>query len=141
MEKDPIQRYAEGLERRLQTHYQDLKKRMEEFREKCLMVTPGRSISQGIIIEIRELYKEIRQTLTEIKAIQNLLQGRYRQYYRKNPLRDKEILEIEFQAKNYYSKFDSGLKEIWRKKSLMVKKEGQKGEESDRKEKCHGAES
>lgn len=141
MEKDPIQRYAEGLEKRLQTHYQDLKKRMEEFREKCLMVSPGRSISQGIIIDIRELYKEIRQTLTEIKAIQNLLQGKYRQYYRKNPLRDKEILEIEFQAKNYYSKFESGLKEIWKKKSPIVKKEGQKLDKSDRKEICHGAES
>ncbi len=139
MEKDPKQRYAESLERMLQSHYYNLKKRIEEFREKCLLVTPGKSIPRGIIIDIREIYKEIRHTLTEIKSIQNLLQGRYRQYYKKNALRDKEILEIEFQAKNYYSKFESGLKEIWKQKMPAIKREEQKGDKSDRKEIHHGA--
>jgi hypothetical protein len=137
MEKDHTQKYAESLDRTLQNHYYYLKKAVEEFREKCLMVSPERTIPQGIIIEIRETYKEIRQRLTEIKSIQNLLQGRYRQYYRKNPLRDKEILEIEYAIKNYYSKFELVLKEIWEKKRPMIKKEKME----ERKDMNHGAES
>ena len=35
----------------------------------------------GIVVDIREIYKEIRNRLTEIKAIEQLLQGKYRQYY------------------------------------------------------------
>lgn len=133
MEKDSIQRYVESLERRLNSNYQYAKKRFEEFREKCMIVTPGRSVSQTIIIEIREIYKEIRERLIEIKAIQNLLQGKYRYYYRKNPLRDKEILEIEILAKNYYSKFESNLKQILERKRSMVRKEELKKEEKERK--------
>jgi hypothetical protein len=34
------------------------------------MVTPERNIPTGILIDIREMYKEIRSRLTEIKAIE-----------------------------------------------------------------------
>lgn len=141
MGKDQMQRYAESLERVLQNHYYNLKKRHEEFCEKCLIAAPGRSIPQGIIIDVREIYKEIRQMLTEIKAIQNILKGKYKQYYRKNPLRDKEILEIEFQAKNYYSKFESGLKELHKEKRPTVKKEEQREDTPGREEIHHGTKS
>src|SRR5208337_1410613 len=63
-------------------------------------------VPAGITIDIREMYKEIRNRLTEIKAIEQLLQGKYRQYYRRDALRDKEIMEFGFIAKNCYSKFE-----------------------------------
>jgi hypothetical protein len=44
--------------------------------------------------------------LTEIKAIEQVLQGKYRMYYRRDSVRDKEILEFGFIAKNCYSKFE-----------------------------------
>jgi len=71
----------------------------------CMMVTPERNVPSGVIGDIRESYKEIQNRLTETKAIEQLLQGKYRQYYHRDTLRDKEIMEIGFIAKNCYSKF------------------------------------
>jgi hypothetical protein len=76
------------------------------------MVTPERSIPAGILVDIREMYKEIRTRLTEIKAIEQLLQGKYRQYYHRDTMRDKEIMEFGFIAKNCYSKFEYTLMQI-----------------------------
>jgi hypothetical protein len=75
------------------------------------MITPERSLPHGIVIDIRENYKEIRNRLTEIKAIEQMLQGKYRQYYHRNALQDKEILEIGFVAKNCFTKFEYALKQ------------------------------
>jgi len=106
MEKDRVQRYAQSLERTIQNNHHYLKETIEDFQGLCLLVTPERNVPPEIIVDIRELYKEIRTRLTEIKAIQQLLQGRYRQYYRRDPLRDKELMEFGFIAKNCYSKFE-----------------------------------
>ncbi|MGQ9637592.1 MAG: hypothetical protein ACUVT6_07340 [Thermodesulfobacteriota bacterium] len=106
MTKDPVQRYAESLERIIEQNYQFLKENVENFRELCLLVTPEREVPQEVIIDIRQLYKEIQNRLSEIKAIQQLLQGKYRQYYRRNPLRDREIMEVGFLVKNLFSKVE-----------------------------------
>ncbi len=122
VEKDRVQRYAQSLERTIQNNYHFLKEVIEDFQEKCLMVRPERNVPPGIINDIRELYKEIRNRLTEIKAIEQLLLGKYRHYYHRDPLRDKEIMEIGFAVKNCYSKFEYTLREIEAKKRL--KEEG-----------------
>ncbi len=106
MPKDPVQQYAESLERTIQQNYYSLKERIENFKEMSLLVTPEREVPQEIIVEIRQLYKEIQNRLAEIKAIQQLLQGKYRQYYHRNPVRDREIIEFGFLAKNLYSKVE-----------------------------------
>jgi hypothetical protein len=82
------------------------------------MVTPERNVPREIIVDIRELYKEIRNRLTEIKAVEQLLQGKYRQYYHRDSLRDKEILEFGFMIKNSYSKFEYTLMQIEAMKRL-----------------------
>src|SRR5512136_1124855 len=91
---------------------------MEEFQDLCRMVTPERNVPAGILIDIREMYKEIRNRLAEIKAIEQLLHGKYRQYYRKDSLRDKEIMEFGFIAKNCYSKFEYTMIQIGAMKRL-----------------------
>ncbi len=106
MQKDRVQRYAESLERTVQNNHHYLKETIEDFQGLCLLVTPERNVPPEIIVDIREMYKEIRARLTEIKAIQQLLQGRYRQYYHRDSLRDKEIMEMGFIVKNGYSKFE-----------------------------------
>ena len=106
MEQDRVQRYVKSLEKTIQNNHHYLKEAMEEFQELCRMVTPERNVPREILVDIRELYKEIRNRLTEIKAIEQLLHGKYRQYYRRNSLRDKEIMEFGFLAKNCYSKFE-----------------------------------
>jgi len=118
MAKDPMQRYAESLEKTIQHNYSHLKEIVEDFKGLCLVVTPEKHTPQGIIVDIRELYKEIRDRLAEIKAIQQLLQGKYRQYYRRDSLRDKMIMEFGFFTKNLYSKFEY----ILLQKQAMIKK-------------------
>ena len=116
MEKDPLQRYVESLEKTIQSNHHYLKETVKDFQEMCLMVTPERNVPPEIVLDIREIYKEIRTRLTEIKAIEQLLQGKYRQYYHRDAMRDKEILEFGFIAKNCYSKFEY----------TMMQKEAQK---------------
>jgi hypothetical protein len=116
MERNPLQRYAESLEKTIQSNHHYLKETIKDFQEMCLMVTPERNVPPEIIMDIREIYKEIRNRLTEIKAIEQLLQGKYRQYYHRDAMRDKEILEFGFIAKNCYSKFEY----------TMMQKEAQK---------------
>jgi hypothetical protein len=118
MEKDRVQRYAESLERTVQNNFHYLKKTIEDFQEMCRMVIPERNIPTGIVVDIREIYKEIRTRLTEIKVIEQLLQGKYRQYYHRNSMRDKEVMEFGFIAKNCYSKFEYTLIQIEAMKRL-----------------------
>ncbi len=116
--EERVQRYVKSLERTVQNDHHYLKETMEEFQDLCRMVTPERNVPAGILIDIREMYKEIRNRLTEIKAIEQLLHGKYRQYYRRNPLRDKEIMEFGFVAKNCYSKFEYTMIQIGAMKRL-----------------------
>jgi len=112
MEKDRVQRYAQSLEKTIQNNFHYLKKTIGDFQEMCRMVIPERNIPAGILVDIREMYKEIRNRLTEVKAIEQLLQGKYRQYYRRDSMRDKEIMEFGFVVKNCYSKFEYTLMQI-----------------------------
>jgi predicted nuclease with TOPRIM domain len=120
MEKDQIQkqRYALSLDKTIQSHYHYLKDGAKEFQEKCQRVAPEKKIPPDIINQIRGAYKEIRDRLTEIRSIQQLLQTKYRQFYHRDPTRDKEMTEFEFLAKNAYSKFEYILKQIEAKKKL-----------------------
>jgi hypothetical protein len=81
-------------------------------------VSPGKKVPLDIINQIREAYKAIRDRLNEVRAIQQLLQTKYRQYYHRDPVRDKEITEFEFISKNSYSRVEFTLKEIEAKKKM-----------------------
>jgi len=116
--EDRVQRYVKSLERTIQNDHHYLKETMDEFQDLCRMVTPERNVPAGILIDIREMYKEIRNRLAEIKAIEQLLHGKYRQYYRRDSLRDKEIMEFGFVAKNCYSKFEYTMMQIGAMKRL-----------------------
>jgi restriction endonuclease Mrr len=118
MEIERVQRYAVSLERTIQNNYHYLKETIDDFQEMCRMVTPERSIPTGILSDIREMYKEMRTRLTEIRAVAQLLQGKYRQYYHRDSLRDKEIMEFGFIIKNCYSKFEYTLMQIEAMKRL-----------------------
>ena len=118
MERDRAQRYVKSLERTIQNNYHYLKETIEDFQNMCRMVSPEKHVPAGIAIDIREMYKEIRNRLTEIKAIEQLLQGKYRQFYKRDSMRDKEIMEFRFVAKNCYSKFEYTMMQIAAMKRL-----------------------
>jgi len=133
MERDQIQaqRYTLSLVKTIEGHYHYLKTAVKDFQEKCLRVTPGRSVPPDIINQIRESYKGIRDRLVEVKSIQQLLQTKYRQYYHRDPIRDKEIVEFEFVSKNTYSKFEFTLKEIEAKKKMERERLAQAGNKNE----------
>jgi len=120
-QQDRIKKYAESLDKSIENTRYDLKKTMEDFREKCLLVSPEKNVPRDVVIELREIYKEIRERLTETKAIQQLLKGKYRQYVRANPTRDKELTELGFLAKTCYSKFEYILLQIQAKERAKLK--------------------
>ncbi len=112
MEQDRVLRYVKSLEKTIENNYHSLKKSIEDFQEMCRLVSPEKNVPASIAIDIREMYKEIRNRLTEIKAIEQLLQGKYRQHYRRDSLRDKDVMEFGFVSKNCYSKFEHTLVQI-----------------------------
>jgi len=118
MEKEQGQGYVAGLERILKSSHLSLRDAVAHFQEMCQMVTPERNLPHDVIVDIRKTYREIQNQLTKIKGIQQLLEGKYRQHYRRNPLRDKEIMEFGFLAKNSYFKFEYTLKEVEAKRKL-----------------------
>ena len=112
MEDSRARSYVRSLERTIENDHHYLKEAIEDLQAMCRMVTPERSVPGDVIVNVRELYKQIQNRLTEISAIQQLLRGRYRQDARRDPLRDKQLLELGFIIKTTYSKFESNLKVI-----------------------------
>jgi len=128
MEKTQNQKYAESLEKSIRNHHSQLKKTLEDFQEMCRIVDPARHFPQEIVVDIREAYKAIQEKLKEIKSIELLLQGKYRQYYHRDSLRDRELGEIAFVAKNAYSKFEYTLLQIEAKRKMKEKERLEKEE-------------
>lgn len=118
MERGKFQAYVASLEQILKNTHFDLREAMEQFQELCHRVTPERIIPMAIVTDVRQTYKEIQDHLTKIRGIHQLLESKYRQYYRRDSQRDKEISEFGFLAKNLYSKFEYTLLEIEAKKTL-----------------------
>ncbi len=118
MERERFQTYVASLEQILRNTHFDLTDAMKQLQDLCVRVTPERIIPMGIITDVRQTYKEIQDQLTKIRGVNQLLESKYRQYYRRDPQRDKEIFESAFLAKSLYSKFECTLQEIETKKGL-----------------------
>jgi len=123
MERERFQTYVVSLEQILRNTHFDLTDAMKQLQDLCVRVTPERIIPMGIITDVRQTYKEIQDQLTKIRGVHQLLESKYRQYYRRDPQRDKEIFESSFLAKSLYSKFECTLQEIEAKKGLREGRE------------------
>ena len=123
MERGSFQGIAAGLERIMENTRFDLREAMDQFQELCLMITAERNVPIDIITETRQTYKKIQDQLTKISVARQLLEGKYRQYYRRDYQREKEIMEIAFLAKSLYSKFEYTLQEIEAKSKLKGREE------------------
>jgi hypothetical protein len=121
VENERFQGYVASLEQVMKTTHFDLREGMDQFQELCHRVSPEKMVPMGIITEIRQTYKEIQDQLKKIRGIHQLLEGKYRQYYRRDIHRDKEILEFAFLAKSLYLKFEYILLELEAKKNLRNK--------------------
>lgn len=123
MERGSFQGIAAGLERIMENTRFDLREAMDQFQGLCLMITAERNVPIDIITETRQTYKKIQDQLTRISVARQLLEGKYRQYYRRDYQREREIMEIAFLAKSLYSKFEYTLQEIEAKSKLKGREE------------------
>jgi hypothetical protein len=106
VERGSFQGIAAVLERILENTRFDLREAMDQFEELCLMITAERDVPIDIITETRQTYKKIQDQLTKISRARQLLEGKYRQYYRRDYHREKEIMQIAFLAKSLYLTFE-----------------------------------
>jgi hypothetical protein len=116
MEDLKSRRYVMSLENTIDMNCRFLGDIQDEFRDGCKMVGPGKPFPPDVVGRVRRQYKEIRDRLAEIRAVQQLLKGKYRRAARRNPVRDKKIDELGFAFKNYYSSFEFNLRAIERLK-------------------------
>ena len=123
MERSRVQGYVASLEQILRNAQLDLKETTVQFEELCHRVTPDRMVPPAIIVDIRKAYKEIQDHLTRIREVNQLLESRYRRYYHRDSLRDREITQFAFLTKSLYLKFESMLQEIEAKKKLKAREE------------------
>ena len=107
-----VQQYVASLERVVKNTHFDLRETMNQFQEYSRWFTLEGNVPSAIITDMRKTYKGIYDQLTKIRGINQLLESRYRQYYRRDSVRDKEISEFGFLSKNLYSRFESMLQEI-----------------------------
>jgi len=96
----------------------DLRETMDEFQELCLMITPERIVPAEIITDIRQTYKHIQDQLAKIGGVKQLLEGKYRRYYRRDYRHERELTKFAFLAKSLYSKFGYTLEEMEAKRRL-----------------------
>jgi len=123
MERGSLQGYTASLERTMETMHLDLGEAMVELQELCPLITLDRNIPVGIITDIRQTYKRVQEQLMKIRGVKQLLEGKYRQYYRRDSQREREIMEFTFLAKSLYSKFECTLQEIETKRKVRDKEE------------------
>ncbi len=116
MEREKVQRYVASLEQVIRNAHLDLKETMTQFQGFSQRVTSEDTVPSGIITDIRRTYKGIQDQLTKIRGVHQLLESRYKQYYRRDSLREKEIAEFAFLARNMYARFESVLQETEAKK-------------------------
>ena len=118
MEKPRLEAYVASLGQIVRSTHFDLRETMDQFQDMCSRVTSKRIVPAGMITDIRQTYKEIQDQLTKIRGIHQLLESKYRGYYRRDSDREREITEFAFLAKSLYSKFEYTLQEIEAKRKL-----------------------
>lgn len=123
MEDLKSRRYASSLENNIDMNLRFLSDVHDDFREKCKMVAPGKPLPPDVIGLVKRQYREVRDRLAEIRAIQQLLRGKYRRVAQRNPVRDKKIDELGFAFKNYYSSFEFNLRAIERRRRMLEEEE------------------
>jgi len=135
MEREAVQRYVASLEQVVRSAHLDLRGTMVQFQEYSQRLTGDQAVASGMVTDIRKIYVGINDQLAKIRGINQLLESRYRQYYRRDPIRDREILEFGALSKKLYTRFETLLQEM-ETKGKIAEKEDQP-EMGDRRVSCH----
>ncbi len=123
MERESVQRYVASLEQVVRSTHLDLRGTMVQFQEYSQRLATDQAVPSGMVTDIRKIYVGINDQLTKIRGINQLLEGRYRQYYRRDHIRDRELLEFGALSKKLYTRFEALLQEIEAKGKLAEKED------------------
>ena len=123
MEREAVQRYVASLEQVVRSTHLDLRGSMVQFQEYSQRLTGDQAVASGMVTDIRKIYVGINDQLTKIRGINQLLESRYRQYYRRDPIRDREILEFGALSKKLYTRFETLLQEMETKGKIAEKED------------------
>ncbi len=123
MERERVQHYVASLEQVIRNTRLDLRETMAQLQGYSQWFAIERTVPTSIVTDIRKTYKGLHDQLIKIKGIDQLLQSRYRQYYRRDPLREKEISELGILSKNLYSRFESMLQNTEERNKANEKEE------------------
>ena len=96
----------------METMYSDLEEAMDELQKLCPLITQERNVPVETTTNIRRTYKRIQDQFTKIRGVRQLLEGKYRQYYRRDAQRERGMVEFASLAKSLYSKFECTLQGI-----------------------------
>jgi hypothetical protein len=118
MERGNFQGYVASLETIMANAHFDLRAAMDQFQGLCFIITPERDVPVNITADIRQTYKQIQDQLAKIRGVKQILEGKYRRYYRRDAQRERELMEFAFLARSLYSKFEYTLQEIEAKRRL-----------------------
>jgi len=123
VERESLQGTAAGLEQIMKNTQFELREAMDQFQGLCMMIATERNVRIDIINETRQTYKTIQEHLSKISVARQLLEGKYGQYYDRDPRREREISAIAFRAKTLYLTFEYTLQEIEAKNKLKDREE------------------
>ena len=123
MERESVQRYVASLEQVVRSTHLDLRGTMVQFQEYSQRLAADQAVPSGMMTDIRKIYVGINDQLTKIRGISQLLESRYRQYYRRDHIRDRELLEFGALSKKLYTRFEALLQEIEAKGKLADKED------------------
>jgi len=123
MEREAVQRYVASLEQVVRSTHLDLRGTMVQFQEYSQRLTGDQAVASGMVTDIRKIYVGINDQLAKIRGINQLLESRYRQYYRRDPIRDREILEFGALSKKLYTRFETLLQEMETKGKIAEKED------------------
>ncbi len=129
MQSDQIRAYAAGLEQILKNTHLSLKEMAARLQELSQLVGPERFVPQSIILDIRRIYKEIQEQVTKFNNIEQLLMGKYRLYYRRDPVRYRDVMEVAHVARNCFFRVESSLREMESKRRLRERVSKVRGQE------------
>jgi hypothetical protein len=104
-----IKRQAQSLERNLKGVFHLLEEKYGEFQQLCRVFNPKRGYSPTAIRDIKETYKMVTAKITEARALQQLIRGKYRAYVQLDQQMQRGVEELSLMYRKDYRFFEQNL--------------------------------
>jgi len=101
-----VKRQAQSLERNLKGILHQMKHDYDEFREKCRVFHPERGYSPAAAREVKEKFYEVGAKMSEARALQQLLRGKYKQHVQVDLQKQRELEELYIMYRKDYRYFE-----------------------------------